>query len=331
MHVTRLDGSVALVRLPGGSPLPAWAAAALATTMPDGFASVTVAPGEVSVVVPAEAVPDALTDDVPGARISAPWVVLRLGNDDGSKESGDATASTGGAFPLDTVGVMARVASLLAAADVPLVPVGTFDTDFLLVPAARVRVALRALARGGIAERPIPRVLHVATGATPFGRLLVAVSPRGLAWASLGDTDAALLAALADSPVGRGATLVAGGAADAARRGLLRTLDGAAYDRPLDARGTPFQQRVWAALRAIPPGTTASYAEIARGLGMPGAARAVGSALAANPVALAIPCHRAVRGDARPTPFRWGTPRKEALLAHERGGQMSLFDTVDAA
>jgi AraC family transcriptional regulator of adaptative response/methylated-DNA-[protein]-cysteine methyltransferase len=92
----------------------------------------------------------------------------------------------------------------------------------------------------------------------------------------------------------------------------------AGIDLPFDVRGTAFQQRVWQALRAIPPGATASYAEIARRIGTPRAVRAVAQACAANPVAVAIPCHRAVRNDGGLAGYRWGLERKQALLERER-------------
>lgn len=87
---------------------------------------------------------------------------------------------------------------------------------------------------------------------------------------------------------------------------------------PLDVRGTAFQHSVWQALRDIPPGTTASYSEIAARLGRPGAARAVAQACAANKLALAIPCHRVVRNDGDLSGYRWGTERKRTLLERER-------------
>jgi AraC family transcriptional regulator of adaptative response/methylated-DNA-[protein]-cysteine methyltransferase len=86
---------------------------------------------------------------------------------------------------------------------------------------------------------------------------------------------------------------------------------------PLDIRGTAFQQRVWAALRAIPPGQTASYTRIAETIGAPAAVRAVGSACAANLLAVAIPCHRAVRTDGGLAGYRWGVAAKRALLEKE--------------
>ena len=87
---------------------------------------------------------------------------------------------------------------------------------------------------------------------------------------------------------------------------------------PLDIRGTVFQQRVWDELRRIPRGETRSYQDIARAIGFPAAVRAVGSACGANPVALAVPCHRAVRTDGGLGGYAWGLARKKKLLAVEK-------------
>lgn len=92
---------------------------------------------------------------------------------------------------------------------------------------------------------------------------------------------------------------------------------GVALELPLDIRGTAFQQRVWQALRAIPPGQTVSYTELARRIGSPAAVRAVASACAANALAVAIPCHRVVRNDGALAGYRWGVERKRALLEAE--------------
>jgi AraC family transcriptional regulator of adaptative response/methylated-DNA-[protein]-cysteine methyltransferase len=86
---------------------------------------------------------------------------------------------------------------------------------------------------------------------------------------------------------------------------------------PLDVRASVFRRRVWDALAAIPRGATRSYADVARAIGMPGAARAVAGACAANPVAIAIPCHRVVASDGGLGGYRWGVARKRALLARE--------------
>jgi O-6-methylguanine DNA methyltransferase len=157
--------------------------------------------------------------------------------------------------------------------------------------------------------------------ASPMGHVLAAATGRGLCMVGLGDDGAALEAELrADFPR---ATLSRDDEGLAwASEGLLAYLEGRApCDRlPVDAPGTPFQQRVWAALREIPYGQTRTYGQIAEGLGMGrGAARAVGAACGANPVSLVIPCHRAVGSDGKLHGFRWSIARKERLLALERG------------
>jgi methylated-DNA-[protein]-cysteine S-methyltransferase len=101
-----------------------------------------------------------------------------------------------------------------------------------------------------------------------------------------------------------------------------------AFDLPLAMRGTAFNLRVWAELRGIPYGETASYADVARRLGSPGAARAVGAANARNPIPIIVPCHRVVGADGSLTGFGGGIERKRWLLAHEaRVGGSPLFPT----
>jgi AraC family transcriptional regulator of adaptative response/methylated-DNA-[protein]-cysteine methyltransferase len=92
---------------------------------------------------------------------------------------------------------------------------------------------------------------------------------------------------------------------------------GAGLDLPLDVRGTAFQQLVWDAVQRIPPGSTATYTDIARQIGIPGAVRAVARACSANVLAVAIPCHRVIRNDRSLSGYRWGVERKRALLARE--------------
>jgi AraC family transcriptional regulator of adaptative response/methylated-DNA-[protein]-cysteine methyltransferase len=89
------------------------------------------------------------------------------------------------------------------------------------------------------------------------------------------------------------------------------------FGLPLDIQGTAFQRRVWSALREVPPGVTVSYAEIADRIGSPAAVRAVAQACAANKLAVAIPCHRAVRKDGELAGYRWGIARKQTLLTRE--------------
>jgi methylated-DNA-[protein]-cysteine S-methyltransferase len=86
---------------------------------------------------------------------------------------------------------------------------------------------------------------------------------------------------------------------------------------PLDAGGTPFQQRVWQALRAIPPGQTSHYGALARALGLPRAARAVGAAVGRNPLSVIVPCHRVLGKDGALTGYAGGLDRKQRLLQHE--------------
>jgi AraC family transcriptional regulator of adaptative response/methylated-DNA-[protein]-cysteine methyltransferase len=91
-----------------------------------------------------------------------------------------------------------------------------------------------------------------------------------------------------------------------------------AFEAPLDLRGTEFQRRVWQALCKIPVGSTTTYTDLARRLGMPNGARAVARACATNAVAVIVPCHRVVRGDGSLAGYRWGIERKRRLLERER-------------
>jgi len=159
---------------------------------------------------------------------------------------------------------------------------------------------------------------------TAAGRLLLAATERGLCAAAFGGDDAEFAAYLAaEFP---GATLqrddrTLASLAAAVRRHLK---EGASLARvELDIGGTPFERAVWNRLRAIPYGETRTYAEVAAAIGKPGAARAVGAACGANPVALVIPCHRVVRADGQGGGYRWGPDRKKALLALEAGGQIA--------
>jgi AraC family transcriptional regulator of adaptative response/methylated-DNA-[protein]-cysteine methyltransferase len=160
--------------------------------------------------------------------------------------------------------------------------------------------------------------IRFAVGQSSLGAVLVASSARGVASILLGDDPEELVRDLQDRfPKAR---LIG---ADRAYERLVAHVIGCVetpdrcLDLPLDVRGTAFQQRVWRALRDIPPGETASYAEIARRIGAPRAVRAVAGACAANDHAVAIPCHRVVRHDGGLSGYRWGVERKRALLARE--------------
>lgn len=158
---------------------------------------------------------------------------------------------------------------------------------------------------------------------TPLGRLLAVSGDAGLrSLAFLDDDRADPLGACLDSE-GRRGSLESPGAfeplftllATYFRTGRLIATDSV----ELDLEGTPFQQGVWEALRAIPDGEVLSYAVLARSLGLaPGCARAVGAACAANPVAILIPCHRVVPAHGGHGGYRWGIDRKRALLDLER-------------
>jgi AraC family transcriptional regulator of adaptative response/methylated-DNA-[protein]-cysteine methyltransferase len=155
--------------------------------------------------------------------------------------------------------------------------------------------------------------------ASPLGRLLLAATPRGICAVYLGDADAGLEARLRrEYPEAEVRRDDAG--FNPWSDELLRHIDGRQphLDLPLDVRATAFQWRVWQALRAIPYGSTRSYAEIARAIGQPAAARAVARACATNPVAVLIPCHRVVREDGGLGGYFWGVERKQALLDREK-------------
>lgn len=162
-------------------------------------------------------------------------------------------------------------------------------------------------------------LIHFALGECSLGTILVARSERGICAILLDDDPQRLLLDL-QRRFAR-ATLIGG---DAAFEGWMAQVVGfveaprLGLDLPLDVRGTAFQQRVWKALGEIPPGSTASYAEVAHRIGAPNAIRAVAGACAANALAVAIPCHRVVRSDGGLSGYRWGVERKQALLARER-------------
>jgi AraC family transcriptional regulator of adaptative response/methylated-DNA-[protein]-cysteine methyltransferase len=161
-------------------------------------------------------------------------------------------------------------------------------------------------------------VIRFAVAACSLGALLVASTAKGICSILLGDDPDALVRDLQDrfpkaeligaEPAFESTVAQVVAFVEAPRIGL---------DLPLDVRGTAFQQRVWQALRSIPAGRTVGYAELAAQLGMPQGARAVAGACAANPVAIAIPCHRVVRNDGSISGYRWGVERKKALLERE--------------
>jgi AraC family transcriptional regulator, regulatory protein of adaptative response / methylated-DNA-[protein]-cysteine methyltransferase len=160
--------------------------------------------------------------------------------------------------------------------------------------------------------------IRFGVGESSLGKVLVATTGRGICAILLGDDSKMLLRDLEDRfPDAR---LIGGDQTVkqvVAKVAAFVENPASGLDLPLDARGTAFQQRVWQALRAIPAGSRASYGEIARSIGAPKEAYAVGEACAANMIAVAIPCHRVVRKDGRLADYRWGFARKRALLKRE--------------
>ncbi len=152
---------------------------------------------------------------------------------------------------------------------------------------------------------------------TPLGTVLVAATDKGVCSVKLGDEAEALKRLLSEE---FSEAELSEGALPEAKKAILQFLSGDAQLArvPLDIRGTVFQRRVWEELRRIPRGETRTYREIARAVGAPEAVRAVGSACGANPVALVVPCHRAVRTDGGLGGYAWGLARKKKLLALEK-------------
>lgn len=151
-----------------------------------------------------------------------------------------------------------------------------------------------------------------------LGVVLVATSNAGVCAILLGDDTDALRTDLAQR-FPENELLEDNEHLDALMAEVLRLIEHPqrGLDRPLDVRGTEFQRKVWTALRDIPAGETASYAEIAKRVGEPHAMRAVAQACAANSIAVAIPCHRVVRSDGALSGYRWGAERKRSLLQRE--------------
>jgi AraC family transcriptional regulator of adaptative response/methylated-DNA-[protein]-cysteine methyltransferase len=154
---------------------------------------------------------------------------------------------------------------------------------------------------------------------TAFGRMLIGATARGVCWLGIHESDSHLESELrGDYPEAEIHRDDAG--TDEAARGIAACIGGttAELNLPVDIRGTPFQIAVWRELCSIPSGTTRSYAEIARRIGRPSASRAVGHANGANPIAILIPCHRAIASNGALTGYRWGLEYKRRLLEHER-------------
>jgi AraC family transcriptional regulator of adaptative response/methylated-DNA-[protein]-cysteine methyltransferase len=162
--------------------------------------------------------------------------------------------------------------------------------------------------------------IRFAIGACSLGAILVAATDKGICAILIGD-DPDLLARDLQDRFPRAELRGAEADFEATVAKVVGLVESPAIglDLPLDVRGTAFQQRVWQALRAIPAGETVSYAELAGRVGLPSGARAIAGACAANPIAVAIPCHRVVRQDGSISGYRWGVERKAELLRREGG------------
>ena len=158
-----------------------------------------------------------------------------------------------------------------------------------------------------------------ASAPSPIGDLVAVASPQGLCAVRIGEESALIRQIHDEFP---GADLRRDDAAMADVMAALQRLAAGLEvpQLPVNAVGTAFQARVWAALREIPAGQTHSYTQVAAAIGAPVSARAVARACANNPVAMAVPCHRVIRADRNPAGYRWGLAVKESLLAAERTG-----------
>lgn len=187
------------------------------------------------------------------------------------------------------------------------------SSRFYAKASERLGMTPTAYRKGGVGTR-----IRFAAAECSLGSILVAATDKGVCAILLGDDPDALARDLQD----RFPKAELSGGDEAFERWVAEVIGfveapGRGLDLPLDIGGTAFQQRVWAALRAIPVGTTATYADIARAIGEPAAVRAVAQACGANRLAVAIPCHRVVRSDGSLSGYRWGVERKRDLLARE--------------
>lgn len=206
----------------------------------------------------------------------------------------------------------------------PDVTAAVYDSGF----GSSSRVYERADTRLGMTPKQYRRggagvAITYAAVDSPLGRLMIGATDRGICFVQFGGSDAALRAALRrEYPAASVAPMAEPHPAEFDRwvASLTRHLEGGRprLDLPLDIRATAWQMRVWKYLQSIPYGQVQSYGEVAAAVGKPGAARAVARACASNTVALAIPCHRVIRGTGELGGYRWGLERKRALLDLER-------------
>jgi AraC family transcriptional regulator of adaptative response/methylated-DNA-[protein]-cysteine methyltransferase len=184
-------------------------------------------------------------------------------------------------------------------------------------------VGLEAVSPGEFRRLAGGMTIRYGAANTPFGTALVATTPRGichLSFSSCVDLDAWLADHAATWP---GANLIADSPHAKAVLDRVFSRDPAAARRGLSLwlSGTNFQIQVWRALLRVPPGGLLSYRQLATMIGMPGAARAVGSAVARNPIGYLIPCHRILRDSGDFGTYHWGSERKAAICGWEAAGR----------
>ncbi len=168
--------------------------------------------------------------------------------------------------------------------------------------------------------QPATPSIRFATGTCSLGFVLVAMSGRGICAIAMDDTPSALTSFLRDKfPhsqwVDDGSDELSLSLAKVTA--MVEAPDAGFDASSLDMQGTAFQLQVWLALREIPAGTTCSYSELAKRIGLPKAVRAVAGACAANKLAIAVPCHRVLKQDGGLSGYRWGIGRKAELLRRE--------------
>jgi AraC family transcriptional regulator of adaptative response/methylated-DNA-[protein]-cysteine methyltransferase len=237
----------------------------------------------------------------------SPWHFLRVFRAHTGLTPRAFAESVRGARLAKSIGGAARVAD------------AAYDSGFGSEARAHANAARDLGMRAGSARRGGQgETIRYAFADGALGRTLLAATDKGVCFAGFGEDDSALLANMRARF--RNATFEPAGSALA---GHLATLAGmieepaVARSLPLDLRGTVFQRRVWEVLRKIPAGQTMSYGQVAAAIGKPSAARAVGAAIGANPVSVAVPCHRVIGTDGTLTGYEWGVARKRALLARE--------------
>jgi len=177
-------------------------------------------------------------------------------------------------------------------------------------------LAQEAVTPGEARRRGEGLQLHWGLAPTPFGEGLFVMAPRGLCGLAFCDIEGGEKAAFDDMHARWPAAVWVRD--DAAAKAMAASVFiGSDQPTPVVLIGPPFHVQVWKALLRIPPGQTASYGEVAAMAGRPGAFRAAGAAIGANPVSWLIPCHRAIAKDRRLTGYHWGLGRKAAMLGAE--------------